>query len=254
MYHPYIDGYSVLPNLKKLGDRPVFERSHDLPRYLDAKRAAVAERKCFFTDDVTEEILQTVARWMVEQYPTALDPPHDFENLLMQIQEDVLIQRVDSTPGKERNWAAAAHVCLPSSWDPADIIGKDFETIHQPVPGMDLRRSQKIAEAIVHQGPFERFQWGVFFEDRLDFHPSGPPRKKFDSADPFVVVKVERQITFGFPELNATAFVLRQHMLTEESIDKQALVHAVSEMSDAECAYKGITDCAPKLIDYLRQA
>ena len=215
------------------------------------KQDAVSQRRCFFTEHISQEILQTVAAWVVQQYPIALSSPHDeshdFESLLMQIQEDIVIHRIESG----RDWVAAAHVCMPSSWDPADVIGKDFQAVHQPVPGMDLQHSAKIAEAMVQQGPFERFQWGVFFEDRLDYHPNGPPKKKFDPENPFVVVKVERQITWGFPEIDAAAFVLRQHILPEDSLDKQALAAAVSNMSPTQCSYKGITECAPKLIEYL---
>ena len=247
MYHPYKNGYSVLPELKKLGDGPVFERTSDHPRYRDAKRNAVNQRRCFFTQDVSQEILQTVAAWVMKHHPNAFEEPHDFESLLMQIQEDIVIHRIKDG----RDWVAAAHVCFPSSWDPADVVGKNFHAVHQPVPDMDLRHSAKIAEAIVQQGPFERFQWGVFFEDRLDYHPDGPPKKKFDPENPFVVVKVERQITWGFPKLGAAAFVLRQHLLPEHSLDKAALSASVSNMSQKQLSYKGITQCAPKLVEYL---
>lgn len=252
MYHRYQHGYHVRPDLNRLGDGPVFERDTGalLDRYLGVKAAAMATRDCCLVQDCSDEILEAVCDLIERRYPQSLRGPRDFESMVAQIQEDVLVIRTDA----DRDWVCAAHVCMPSSWNPANVIGNSFETVHQPVPGMDLTHSRRIVEAMIHHGPFERFQWGVFFEDRLDYHPQHGPRKSFDPQRPFVQVKVERQVTVGFPDLGAAAFILRQHVIPEYDLDRAALANAVEGMTDAQRSYKGITQSADGLIRYLRSS
>jgi len=248
--HRYKNGYSVLPELQKLGDKPVFERTqHDYDRYIADKRAALDSQPCFVEADMSAEIYQTVCEWIVRSFPVPLQQSESLSDLMMQIQEDIVIHRMDD----DKDWVSCGHVCLPSSWNLADVIGKSFVECHQPVPGMELGQSRRMVEAMVHHGPFERFQWGVFFEDRLNYHPWTASRKQFDPQNPFVMVKVERQVLYGFPKLNAAAFVLRQHLLPESTLDKIALAAALEGMSSEQRLYKGIATCAPRLIDYLRQ-
>ncbi|MEZ6129813.1 MAG: DUF3445 domain-containing protein [Planctomycetaceae bacterium] len=227
----------------------MFERTEaDYARFVADKQAALKSQPCFLDAGTDPEIFETISRWIVNQYPVPLQRPHTFANVMMQIQEDIVIHCIDNCEDR----VSAAHVCLPSSWDPAAVLGKSFEACHQPVPGMDLSQSRRMVEAIVYHGPFERFQWGVFFEDRLNYHPLTAPRRKFDPRNPFVMVKVERQVLYGFPEHNAVAFVLRQHLLPEATLDKHSLAAAIDGMSAAQRSYKGIADCAEPLIRYLR--
>ena len=247
MYHAYEHGYSVLPRLRKLGSGPVFELTpHDLPRYLQAKHEAVRSQTCFLEHDMSAEIYDTVCGFVVRHYPGPLQEPHTFANLAMQVQEDLIIHRLDD----RRDWMAAGHICFPSHWLPESKIGRSLAEIHAPIPGMNLNNQRELAEAMVYSGPFERFVWTVIFEDRLSGHPR-LPRKRFDPARPVLFAKVERQVTVGFPDCRAGLFVLRQHLIPEHELNRPALAAALRGMSPDELAYKGLSESIDDLLDYL---
>ena len=112
---------------------------------------------------------------------------------------------------------------------------------------MNLKNSRKIIEAMVFNGPYERFVWGLIYENELNYHPS-LTRKPFDSNNPFFMVKVERQIMCGFPQHKTMLFVLRQYLIPEDQVDKVALYEALSGMTPEQKAYKNIPE---SLIEYV---
>ena len=245
MYHPYVKGYDVLPKLKKT-DGPFFQITEDRDRFLFEKQISLKNQVCFAEHDVTDEVYETVCDFIVEQYPEKIERPHSFENIALQIQEDLVIHKMTD----DKDWVAAVHVCLPFGWHPDKQVGHSFEEIHQPVPGINLKHSRKMVEAMVNHGPFERFVWTVLFEDCINLHPSRP-RKSFDPKSPEVWVKVERQLTYGFPEHNAALFVLRQHLVPEKDINKPALAKTLSEMNEEQRKYKGFGKDIETVIEYL---
>lgn len=246
MYHAYTSPYSVLPQLQPLGSDPIFEITPDRDRYLAAKEDIATRRQVSFEAvGMTADIYDTVCRFIVDRYPAPLAPPHTFDNLARQIQEDLVIQRLSESD----DWLGAAHVSFPSGWDPAEKIGRPLSVIHAPVPGMNLAASRKLVETMVHRGPYQRYVWSAVYEDTLDFHP-GTPKKPFDPAAPVLFIKVERQITYGFADLGAALFVLRQHMIPEAEIDKRALHRTLMGMSAEHREYKGVTE---GLIGYVGQ-
>jgi hypothetical protein len=93
--------------------------------------------------------------------------------------------------------------------------------------------------------------WSVLFEPTLDTHPSRP-RAKFDPEAPDVWVKVERQVTVPLPEVNASLFVLRQHLVGGHQLDRQALAAAIESMTAEQRTYKGLGECSEGVIDFLR--
>jgi hypothetical protein len=103
---------------------------------------------------------------------------------------------------------------------------------------------------MIRSGPFERFAWGVQFGPRLDGHPDRPTAR-FDPADPRVFVKVERQVTVGFPEHDAALFLMRAHLLGEEEIDRLALAEGLLQMSPEQRRYKGVGERFEDLIAHL---
>jgi hypothetical protein len=250
MYHEvYKKGYSVLPQLSRITVDKVFEVTlKDQMQFLEAKREATKFQTTFAEHEMDDDIYETVCRFIVEQYPIRLNEPFTFSNIAMQIQEDIAIHRLSD----DRDWLAATHICFPSGWNPVDKIGRPLSEIHAPIPGMNLSRSRKLVETMINHGPFERFVWSVVFDDRSNFHPR-TPKKKFDPSNPCVFIKVERQLTVGFPKHNASLFVMRQHLI-HDNIDKPSLVKSLTSMTEDQRIYKGINDEFDDLISWLSKS
>ena len=197
------------------------------------------------------KVYEVVSEFIVEHYPVPIQKPHTFENIAMQIQEDIAILRIK----EDKNWLAAGFICFPSGWRPEEKIGQYFDEMHGPVPGMNLAASQKIAESMVHNGPFERFVWSPIFEETINGHPKHK-RAKFDVKNPCVHVRVERQLIYGFPEFDASLFVIRQWLIHEDDLDRAALADSIQGMSWNEKKYKGLIQKGRALsldvCDYLR--
>lgn len=245
MYHAYLEGYSVLPKLKKLTGN-IFQ-NYDLENFLSEKREAQEKQECFLEHKMSPEIYEAAVAFILEHCPHPLAEPYTFDNLAMQVCEDLIIHRLNETT----DWLAATHVCFPSGWRPEENIGKPLIKIHEPVVGMNLKTSRKMIETMVFHGPFERYVWSVLFEPRINGHPR-KSKKPFDPQNPQIWVRVERQVTWGLPELSAALFVLRQHLIPEDELDKPALVRALMEMSPEHREYKGLTSCVEDVIRHLQ--
>ena len=236
---PYKDGYSVLPRLMKLEDDPLFQKDENYDHFLAEKKKAVKHQQCFLEHDITNEIYGRISSFIIEKADWVC--PSTFDNLAMQLQEDIAIHRIKDG----RDWLAACHICFPSGWRPEDKIGRPLDEIHIPIPGMNLNGGLKLAETMVNHGPFYRYVWSPVFDSfskrRINYHPC-QPTVEFDPRMPRLHLKVERQITYGFPDIGAALFVMRQDLLHPAKIDFPSLHHALSEMTDEEKAYKGVTD------------
>lgn len=237
MFHPYKSGYSLLPQLKKVSQDNVFLPSSDKSRFLEQKKLSLQTQKCFLEHQMDDSVYDAACQFIVKNYPDKLDEPYNFCNLAIQIQEDLAIHRISD----DSDWLAATHICYPSGWSPEEKIGKNFNEIHEPIPGMNLSNSRKLIEASIYHGPYERFVWGLIYEDELNYHPS-IQRKQFDPENPFFLLKVERQIMAGLPEQKAMLFVLRQFLIPESEVDKTALHKAITGMTPEQRAYKNIPD------------
>lgn len=231
--HIYKNDYSLLPNLKKIGEEPVFI-FNDTFDYSEEKKQAIQKNKCFFEHEINDETYEVICNFISSQ---AKINKSSFENMAMNLQEDVAIHKVS----KEKDWLASCHICFPSGWYPEEKIGKSFDEIHKPIPGMNLKNSSAIVKSMVTNGPFVRFVWGICHERKLSKHPSIPP-KEFDPKDPKVWVKVERQVTVGFKEVDATLFVIRQEIIEPEEIDYKSLYKTCSGMTQDQRSYKRISD------------
>ena len=178
--------------------------------------------------------------------PAAVDPPHvgALDALAMQVQEDLAVVTV-AADGRPR--LAAAHVCFPSGWDPAAMVGRDFAGLHAAVPGMEAvnRRGDDFAHLMVGAAAgLVRFAWGLAFDDRLDHHPARPPTT-FDPRRPAVWLRVERQTVWGFPDVGAALFTIRTYLhpcadVCRDAAAKGRLIAAVRSMSAASLAFKGL--------------
>jgi len=241
-YHPYKEGYSTLPGLRKITEEEVFERDQaESSSIMGEKNEILASRDHFWESDCSWEIYSKCAAWVGTRHPWR--PFGGFRDVCREIPEDLLIHRVS----EESDWLAAAGVCFPSQWHPGEKVGRSWEEIHRPVP-MDLSSSSRIVRAMVGSGPFERFVWGVVYDRRYDFHPSRE-RSSFLPGNP--LVKVERQVTVPFPELGFCLFILRQYLV--EDYDREALAAAIEGMNSEQRKYKGLLEPGP-LLEWLRKA
>ncbi len=241
---PYQKGYSVLPNLTKLGDEPIFQRDTQYDRYIEEKHKAVQHQPCFLEHEMSADIYEPIVEFIVSR--TDWVSASTFESVAMQLQEDVAILRIRDS----RDWLAACHICFPSDWRPEEKIGRPLREIHAPIPGMNLETSHKLATTMVHHGPFVRWVWSPVYEPtRINYHPR-TSKSHFDPANPCLHLKLERQVTHGFPDLGAALFIMRQQILPPEQIDFPALYKALSEMTPEEKIYKGVTN---ELLDWMRK-
>lgn len=227
MDHPYKNGYSTLPALKKLEGSP-FLKDETLVKI---RQEAAKTQKVFFEHDIDESVYAPICAYIAQESQQELK---NFPEMAVNLAEDVIVHRMRGT----QDWMAAGFICLPSGWWPEEKIGQPLSKIHEPIPGMKLDQSRKLVETMINHGPFYRFVWSVVFEEKVNFHPS-VPKKKFDGK---VWVKIERQMTIGFPEIQSALFVLRQGLIQPEEIDYEGLYQACSNMNEAERIYKNISD------------
>lgn len=233
MYHPYKQGYSVLPRLEKLEEKPFYKDKY-YHNYIVEKYKAIWSRETEFKHDCSNEILTTVMSFIKDNAHWVDTEENDLSRIMVGLQEDIAIHRIKD--GKD--WLAYANICFPSSWNPEEKIGKPLAEIHAPIPGMNLAASYKMAEASTKKGPFRRFVWSPIFENKINFHPD-LPKKKFDKDNPYVKVKVEKQITWPFPELNCFLFILRQYIVDPMLTD---LAKACVDMNEDQRKYKDVDD------------
>lgn len=231
--HVYKNKYSLLPNLKKINDEPIFI-FNDTFNYLEKKKKAVEKNQCFFEHDIDKKTYEVICEFM--HYQTKIKKSN-FEEMAMNLQEDIAIHKVS----KEKDWLASCHICFPSGWYPEEKIGKSFDEIHKPIPGMNLKNSAGVVKSMVNNGPFVRFVWGICHERQLSQHPS-IPSKEFDPKNPKVWVKVERQVTVGFKEIDASLFVIRQEVIEPEEIDYKSLYETCCGMTEEQRSYKRISN------------
>jgi len=202
---------------------------------------------CFLINIKTREVIRWDKSTMQlnnSKYCSVLDA------LCSQVQEDLAICQLQN----DKDWMAAIHLCAPNHWAAAEKIGKPFDAVHAPVPGMQKTFVHyfKMLQSIVEEGPFTRFAWGISTDTRLNHHPEAPEgiemtewqgRKINESAELFI--RTERQNLIGFPGVNAFLFTIRTYFYEVRLLDnseKKQLWSAVRSMSPASLAYKGLTE------------
>jgi hypothetical protein len=182
--------------------------------------------------------------------------------LACQFPEDIAVVCRDAASGED--WLAKLHLCAPSHWAAADKIGTSWTVTHAPVPGMERSRSaaSSLVRVMIEREPTVRFTWGIEFDDRLNHHPQPPPdteaavwnRRRRDPAcrEPFFL-RVERQVIWGLPAVNAAIFTIRIYhtpasALLSDSERRSALHSALLSMSTESVVYKGLTGCLDEVL------
>lgn len=157
------------------------------------------------------------------------------------------------------------HVCLPSSWVPAQKIGLPFASVHEPVAHSQslLAASGRIVRAMIDAGPFVRYVWGIApdgdlgHNPRLHHAPPWPAGATPDEVARRAWFRVERQTTHGFPALDRALFTIRYWVapLGEAAADpwrRERLAAALAGMDGEALSYKGLTPVRDALVAWLR--
>lgn len=178
-------------------------------------------------------------------YESALDA------LCCQIQDDLSINQV--VDGKD--YISYLHLCLPNYWSADDKIGKCFLHAHMTVPAMGkiAKAANDIIYTLITQGPFVRYTWGLTSDKRLNHHPVPPQGvsreawygRKFDPLHPELYLRVERQLTVGFPETKAYIFTIRSYLYNVADYSRQQLkqlIFSLDTMPEDVRVYKGLSD------------
>jgi hypothetical protein len=171
-----------------------------------------------------------------------------FDALCCQAQEDFAVCQLSD----DRDWMCAIHLCAPNHWAASDKIGKAFDIVHAPVPGIEktLNNYSKMLQSVIQKGPFTRFAWSVSTDERLNHHPVPPSginaedwhgRKPGETGN--IYIRTERQNLVGFHDVNAFLFTIRTYfydVLSFSYEEKNALHDAVAGMSQSSLEYKGL--------------
>jgi len=191
-------------------------------------------------------------------------PPYvsGLDALACQVQEDLAFTEIDAD-GRDR--LSFLHLCLPNHWAAEDKLGGSFMAVHGPVPEMDRihRQSAALLRALVMNGPFVRFAWGLATDTRLNHHPEPPAGtdpadwrgRRFDPAAPRLYLRVERQVTVGLPKARAFLFGIRTYFENVAELapqQRRQLANAIQSMTAETLAYKGIAPYRDAVLAWLR--
>ena len=176
---------------------------------------------------------------------------NSLDSLASQIQEDIAVL---SYSGK--NWVSALHICLPSYFDPRNVIGKDFTALHKPVPDFnDIGDHNKIVQAMINYGPFVRYNSSFVSDNRLNHHPippawlNKPDKLKWKGKDfrseNELYLRVERQITIPLSEIESSIFLIRPYIYPLSILNKEdkiRLARELNSISELVLEYKGFRE------------
>lgn len=218
---------------------------------------------------LTEETLQfdeNFQRVQVQTKGKKIDPPYAsaLDALAAQVQEDLAVV----SRNHEQHWVSAIHLCYPNHWAAADKIGRSFATVHAPVAGMDKmnQRGEALVRTMVERAPTVRFAWGLSTDTRLNHHPYPPAGlppeqwqgRQFTAQTPRLYLRVERQVIWGVPAVNAALFTIRTSfrdccLLKQNLTWCSKLIAAIQSMSPDSLVYKGLADSKDAILTWLRE-
>lgn len=240
-------------------DRQFFQIDCQRARYMDAKQRVNPSRHRVLARDAAERcvhsrVLPWIQTTLQREHPQLFgQTPETYRDLAGQVQEDLVVMR-RCTDGSDA--AVAVDVSFPSDWRPERIIGTDFRFIHGPVPGFADREPQAraLVSAMIERGPHVRFVWTLTADGELDHHPEEGRRTSWqESKQGFL--RVERQVTVPFREVDASLFLIRTYLypfgeLTNEQ--RQRIAWALETMPADAGRYKGFFVAMPAIGRLLR--
>lgn len=183
--------------------------------------------------------------------------------LMGQVSEDLAVVRKH----QEQDYLSYLNVFSPSHWAPEHKIGQSFFAVHDVIPNSKklTQVSNRVVEAMIHRGPFERSVWSFVTDERLNHHPEPPAGmdptlwkgRSFDlqKKEPFIL-RVERQTTLGMPEIDSALFTIRIGFIPGSKVKANAtwrhrLIGQIRSMDERSKEYKGVLHCHQELIEYL---
>jgi heme-dependent oxidative N-demethylase alpha subunit-like protein len=226
-------------------DRQFFQIDNERARCLCAKQAVSATRHAVLARDGAEEhvhqrVLPWIRKTLATEHPNLFAPaPDSYRAVAANVQEDLVVlhRRQDGTDA-----AIMVDVCFPSDWRPERIVGTGFRFIHGPVPGFadsDAQAAAMVA-AMIDRGPHVRFVWTLTADDHLDHHPEqGRHTAWRDATQGFL--RVERQVTVPFTEVNASLFLIRTYLYGFADLGRAqrvTIARALQTMPEAAARYK----------------
>jgi len=172
--------------------------------------------------------------------------------------------------GNHADVAECFMVVIPTHWDPAQNLGRNFSEIHQRVgDNAGLKKSHPaLMNAMVNKGPFVRYSWALSRSSALSQNPivldkhSAEAAALINTDTPMDLMesfhfRVERQTFLPFPEFGRGLFAI--HIYQKPLLDKlttqarvDRLADSIESMSPATRAYRAMTDWADLLVDALR--
>lgn len=232
------DHFTVANNIEKLTE-PIFVRDSDYDRYMYEKLLINHNPSPKPPNNFKHSCGQALTVLKFIKQETEISSVN-LGNAAAQLQEDIAIFRVH----RDMNWLSYCHISFPAGWRPEEAIGKSFQEIHKDVPGFVY--NPKIMQALLY-GRYQRFLWGTIYENKLNNYPG--EIRPFTLDKPQFWLKIEKQITVGFPDEGCFLFVMREYIYDVSEIDLNILANTINNMTDVHKAYKGIT---PEFERYLQ--
>lgn len=241
--------------------RLVLEHPHYFS--LTSRAGDGCELHCALTGDVlvfnSERDLDAV------RYGVPIEPPYSdaWDALACQVQEDLALDRV-LDDGSDA--LVALHICLPNHWAPEEKIGRSFAAVHGPVPNFERlgRQAMALLRAVLENGPFVRFAWGLATDMRLNHHPLAPQHmsdaavwrgRRFDPAAPELFMRIERQTTWALSSSRAFIFTIRTYfrdVVTLTQAQRTMLTEAIDSMDVDTQTYKGLLENRVDILNFLK--
>ncbi len=214
---------------------------------------------------LVDEAIRLFAEWQtlsgseVGQVTSEPNPLRRLQALGERIEADLLFLAPGNSGQMEM---LAGCVCFPSSWPPAEKLGRPMTMIHSPAPGLNENLGSQIDTFLARLRPgvaWLRSNWGLSASPELNQHPDRKlprltPEAKLEQA----WLRVERQALVLLPASGGVLFALR---IENEALDvlkrtapdaAERLAHALRTMPDEIARYKGITTARESLIEQLR--
>jgi len=272
LYFPVDPENRVLPAKALSG--PLLELDCQRTHYLTTKRAVLAQADrgpfrashpaALAAEQAAEQQLRTHMAATPEFAHNGLGPSElqhlGLDALMLELQEDLAIMLLPGGFAPERTRASYLHVCFPSGWDPASMIGKNFLAIHARVPrerGFE-RITQPSHAASLFDKPATRFIWSLTPDSALDHHPDTPRSATWtDTAQAFL--RIERQLLWPMGQVSqdgtqAALFFIRTFIYPITSLtseQRNLLTTSLFNLPETTRKYKGLWGHEQKILSLL---
>ena len=182
-----------------------------------------------------------------------------------QTPEDLAIWRLNDDGSEQLE---ALHLNAPNHWAAGEKVGRTFAQVHTPVAHIEtiVPWAVNLLTGVLKKGPFTRFAWGVGTDGRYNHHPEPAPGidpkewhgRSFNPAEPKLYARVERQVLWGFADLNRALFTIRTYFHDVGEMKRthpeavRGLAEAIETMSPQALVYKGLVHDRENILAWLK--